>query len=91
MPSRPARKGEHAFSIETDVAKLNETGDRLLIEGFLGELEEIGFVEDVMLEIRGVNAILRMELKEEELRKLLQKGRCKGVYDRENEGRRKHE
>jgi len=41
----------HAFSIELDIAKLNEAGDRLLIEGYLGELIEIGFVED-LLEIK---------------------------------------
>ena len=78
------RTVEHAFSIELKskeyvkrVAMSNEAGDRVLIEGFLGELEELSLVEDVMLEIKGANGILRLDLKEEELRKLLPKGRVK--------------
>jgi len=60
----------HAFSIELDIAKLNEAGDRLLIEGYLGELIEIGFVED-LLEIKGFEGNLRINLNEEELRTFL--------------------
>lgn len=75
------RTGEHAFSIELKskeymkrVTMSNEADDRVLIEGFLGELGELGFVEDAMLEIKGANGILRLDLKEEEFRKLLSKG-----------------
>ncbi len=57
------------------VAMSNDVEDRVLIEGFLGELEELNFIEGVMLEIKGINGILRIDLKKEELRKLLQKGR----------------
>jgi hypothetical protein len=46
----------------------------VLIEGFLGELEAVDLVEGVMLEIQGTNGTLRMDLKKEELRKLLTKG-----------------
>jgi len=60
------------------VAMSNDVEDRVVIEGFLGELEELSFVEGVMLEIKGVNGILRMDLKKEELRKLLQKRRRRG-------------
>ena len=74
--------GKHAFSVELKskeymkrVAIPVEAGDNVLIEGFLGELEEIGLVEDVMLEIKGANGILRMDLKEEELNTLLKKGK----------------
>ena len=63
-------KNDHAFSIELDIAKLNEAGDRLLIEGYLGELIEIVFVED-LLEIKGFEGNLRIKLNEEELRALL--------------------
>ncbi len=45
----------------------------MLIEGFLGELTELGLIEDVMLEIKGSNGILRMDLNEEELKKLVAK------------------
>jgi hypothetical protein len=61
---------DHAFSIELDIAKLNEAGDRFLIEGYLGELVEIVFVED-LLKIKGFEGNLRIRLNEEELRALL--------------------
>jgi len=74
--------GKHTFSIELKskeymkrVAIPNEAGDTVLIEGFLGELEEIDLVEGVMLEVKGANGILRMDLKEEELNTLLKKGK----------------
>jgi hypothetical protein len=82
MMNGPA-ENDHAFSIELDVAKLNEAGDRLLIEGYLGELVEIVFVED-LLEINGFEGNLRIKLSEEELgallsteRKYVQKGETK--------------
>lgn len=75
---------KHAFSIELKsreylklVAIPNDTGDNVLIEGFLGELEAVDLVEDVMLEIRGTNGTLKMDLKEEELNKL-----CKEITRR---------
>ena len=75
------RASEHAFSIEMQskesikrVTMSNEAGDKLLIEGILGELQEVNFVEDAMIEIKGANGILRIDLKEEEFRKLLSKG-----------------
>ena len=58
------------------VAISNDSFDKVLIEGFLGKLEELNFIEGVMLEIKGANGILRMDLREEDLRKLLQKGNC---------------
>lgn len=66
------------FSIELkskdfikSLALPNDADDRVLIEGFLGELKELGIAEGLMLEIKGINGILRIDLKEEELRKLL--------------------
>jgi hypothetical protein len=73
---------EHTFSVELKskeymkrVAIPNEAGDTVLIEGFLGELEAVDLVEGVMLEVKGANGILRMDLKEEELNTLLKKGK----------------
>jgi hypothetical protein len=63
-------ENDHAFSVELDVAKLNEIGERVLIEGYIGELIEVTFVEDV-LEIKGVEANLKINLKEKEIHKLL--------------------
>ena len=75
---------KHAFSIELKsreylklVAIPNDSGDNVLFEGFLGELEAVDLVEDVMLEIRGTNGTLKMDLKEEELNRL-----CKEITRR---------
>jgi len=81
--SNELKKAEkHAFSIELIskkylklVAIPNDAGDNVLIEGFLGKLEAVDLVEGVMLEIQGTNGNLRIDLKEEELKKLLKKRR----------------
>jgi hypothetical protein len=68
----------HMFSVELAsknfvkrLAIPGDSDDKVLIEGFLGELKEIGIIEGIMLEIQGTNGILRIDLSEEELRKLL--------------------
>jgi hypothetical protein len=78
------RTGEHAFSIEMrskeflrHISMSDKAQDPVLIEGFLGELEEIGIFESSMLEVRGANGVLRIDLKEEELRRVLPKGSLK--------------
>jgi len=84
MSSRFRRAGEHMFSIELKskehvkrIAMPNENGGNVLIEGFLGKLQGLSFVEGIMLEIEGANGTLRMDLKEEELKRLLPKVRVK--------------
>ncbi len=62
-----AMENDHAFSIELDVVKLNDIGDRVLVEGYIGELIEVSFVED-LLEIKGAEGKLRVNLTEEELK-----------------------
>lgn len=71
------KESSHAFSIELkskeflrNVMISNRTEETVLVEGFLGELEEVSFVEDAMLELRGSNGVLRIDLKEEELKRL---------------------
>jgi len=71
------KEGIHAFSIELkskeflrNVLISNRTGETVLVEGFLGELEEVSFVEGAMLELRGSDGVLRIDLKEEELKGL---------------------
>ncbi len=49
----------------------SDSEDKVLIEGFLGELTEIRITEGIILEIQGTHGILRIDLTEEELRKLL--------------------
>ena len=67
-----ANGNDHAFSIELDIVKLNEAEERLLIEGYIGELIGIGFVEGV-LEIKGREGNLRINLNEKELNAFLNK------------------
>ncbi len=70
---------EHAFSIELKskehirLVTISDAEEKVLIEGFLGELEELNSVEDVMVEIKGINGVLRMDLRWEELRRMLQR------------------
>jgi len=69
---------EHAFSIEMKSKKhvrhislSNESHEHVLFEGSLGELEELSIVEGAVLEVKGVNGVLRIDLSEDELRKML--------------------
>jgi hypothetical protein len=73
-------KMEHSFSIEMKSKKhvkhislSNESHEHVLFEGSLGELEELSMVEGAVLEIKGDNGVLRIDLSEEELRKMLSK------------------
>lgn len=72
------KEKKHAFSIELDssycvksISILNDSGGCVLIEGYLGELEEVGLIEGIMLEVKGINGNLRLELNEDELRRAL--------------------
>ena len=51
----------------------NESPDRVLFEGVLGELEELSMVGGAMLELKGSNGVLRIDLSEDELKKMLSK------------------
>jgi len=71
-------KMEHAFSIEMKSKKhvkhisvSDEPHDGVLFEGYLGELEEVLMVEGAVLEIKGANGILRIDLSEDDLLKML--------------------
>jgi hypothetical protein len=68
----------HIFSVEMkskrhvrNISISNEAHDRVLFEGDLGELEEVAFIGGSMLEVRGTNGVLRIELGEDETRKLM--------------------
>jgi len=69
---------EHSFSVEMkskrhvkSISISDETHDRVLFEGSLGELLELSLVEGDVLEFIGVNGVLRVGLTEEQLRKAL--------------------
>ncbi len=68
---------KHSFSIEMKSKKYvrnisisDEDYNRVLLEGFLGELERLSLIEGRMLEIKGSNGILRVDLSEDELRNM---------------------
>ena len=69
---------EHVFSIEMNSKKhvksvsiSDETYDRVLFEGNLGKLMELSIVEGDILELVGVNGVLRVSLTGEQLQQAL--------------------
>ena len=69
---------QHAFSIEmnsehsvTRMSFLDKENGKVFFEGFLGELKNVTMVEDLMLEITGVNGILRVDISQKEMKKHL--------------------
>jgi hypothetical protein len=64
----------HSFSVElkskkyvTSVSLSDKGREGVLFEGILGELEEIGMLEDAILFINGSHGTLRVDLAKEEL------------------------
>jgi len=49
----------------------NEAHDRVLFEGDLGCLREVSLIEEGSLEVIGVNGVLRLEIGEDVLRRVL--------------------
>jgi len=47
----------------------NWNSDTVLIEGTIGELIQATFAEGIMLEIRGKEGVLRVDLEQEEIKK----------------------
>ena len=73
---KPEDVGKHCFSIElfsrdqlSCITLPQRREDHVLIDGALGELQEINIVEHVMLEILCTRGILRMDLTEGEFRR----------------------
>jgi hypothetical protein len=69
---------EHVFSVEMNSKKhvktisvSDETYDRVLFEGNLGKLIELSVVEGDILELVGVNGVLRVSLTGEQLKQAL--------------------
>ena len=74
-----------SFSVELNsrehikrVSLPNGTGDRLMVEGGLGKLIKIELIEDILLEIKGVNGTLRVEITREELETVFNKKSNRG-------------
>jgi hypothetical protein len=67
---------ERSFSIELkskgylkNITLNNEFREKALIEGTIGELEQAKFVDDVILEVLGSKGILRIDIRENELKR----------------------
>ncbi len=81
MASNLKKTDQHMFSIQLKskdnlktVALPGDEEGHILIEGFLGKLENVSLIEGIMLQVNGVNGNLRMDLSKEELTVLLPKG-----------------
>jgi len=66
------KKGFFSVEIEskkhlTNVSISNKPHERVVIEGFLGELSEIETIEDVLIQFKGANGVLRIDLSKDEL------------------------
>jgi hypothetical protein len=66
-------KNKGFFSVEiesrkhlTNVSISNEPHELVLIEGFLGEFSEIETIEDALIQFKGVNGVLRIDLSKDE-------------------------
>ena len=73
------RKNEHAFSIELQsksylsLEQPRDVEGAVLIEGTLGGLQSLTFVEGIMVELVGSRGILRLDISETEWNQLLRK------------------
>jgi len=66
------KKGFFSVEIEskkhlTNISISNKPHERVVIEGFLGELSEIEMIEDVLIQFKGANGVLRIDLSKDEL------------------------
>jgi len=81
MKSKTINK-ERVFSVELkskrnlkNVTLTNGSSDSVLVEGTIGELVQATFAEDIVLEVIGKNGILRIDLREDEIKKTTDKNR----------------
>ena len=81
MESKTSDK-ERVFSVELkskrnlkNVTLTNGSSDSVLVEGTIGELVQATFAEDIILEVIGKNGILRIDLREDEIKKTTDKNR----------------
>jgi hypothetical protein len=79
---RKTRNKERVFSVELkskrnlkNVTLTNGSGDSVLVEGTIGELVQATFAEGIILEIIGKNGILRIDLREDEIKKTTEQNR----------------
>ena len=78
MSEKSESKLARSFSIELSrgdqirrVSFPEGSGKGLMIEGLIGEVTEIEIIEDILLEIRATDGVLRIELSRDELKNTL--------------------
>ena len=71
---------EHSFSVQlkskdhvTNISMSEKSGEAVLLEGILGELEGLEIIEEAVLRITGTNGTLMIDLTEDELRDMISK------------------
>jgi len=81
MKSKTKNK-ERVFSVELkskrnlkNVTLTNGSSDSVLVEGTIGELVQATFAEGIILEVIGKNGILRIDLREDEIKKTTEQDR----------------
>jgi len=79
MKSKTKNK-ERVFSVELkskrnlkNVTLTNGSSDSVLVEGTIGELVQATFAEGIILEVVGKKGILRIDLEEDEIKKITEK------------------
>jgi len=75
-------KENHSFSVQLngkEHVKCVSLADKteVLIEGYLGELMSLGIIEEAVVEIKGSNGVLRVDLTRSQLMQLLEQEREK--------------
>jgi len=66
------------FSIELNsksyvkhISVSNNSHDRVLFEGSLGEMDDLSMIEGAVLEVKGSNGVLRVDLTQDELIRII--------------------
>lgn len=85
-------KNGHSFSVELKskehvktISLSDEGRERVLVEGVLGELEDIDIVEEAVFQLKGANGSLTLDLTGEEISRMLTKKKG-SERDDSNEG-----
>jgi hypothetical protein len=75
MVNEKAMEEERSFSIELksktslkNITLNNDSREKALIEGTIGRLERVEFVEDTVLEVMGEKGVLRIDISENEIK-----------------------
>jgi hypothetical protein len=77
---------ERGFSVEMaskehvrSLIVSDESRGKVLFEGNLGELQALEMVEEIVLQMKGTNGTLRIDLEEDEFRRMLKKKEGPGL------------